>query len=574
MGGRDEGRPQTLGDTLALRQRELDLVLAIDDIRDMAPEPSTMLAAVVSVLADQLPADLCLLCLVNQETGELELNAVDDRCGRFGRVSPAIACDLARHVIEAGDVLLWQADELPPTPDALYPSPSEGCLDTLPPSPDAAHPGAISQLAGICIAQSDKTSSGDGPQLGALLLARTQTAFDQSDLAVLKTAESQIDSAVRQAHAWHELKQRNLELGTIYQIDHIRDRNLPFDEMLNIVLRELCSVIQAEMGFIMLYDRGRRRLELRASTHDDLFRVAPHYDVVDRIANEALDQAQTVRYNDLGNMLHSIMCIPLILHDEIIGVLGVVNRFDPRGFGTQDCRLLNAIASQMDTAIFESLERVRLRQVLGRSVDPRVMQRLLANPDIGFLKGERSVLSVLYADIRGSTSLAERIEPELLVGFINDYLSRMTDLIFSHQGTLDKFVGDEVMALFGAPFPQPDHALRAVRVGLEMQKAHQGVMETWQAQGVEAAPIGIGIATGEMIVGEMGSAQRSDYTVIGRAANLGARICAVAKAGQVLISQATHDLVKERVEATPITGLDLKGVGNDVTAYHVTHILE
>jgi adenylate cyclase len=202
------------------------------------------------------------------------------------------------------------------------------------------------------------------------------------------------------------------------------------------------------------------------------------------------------------------------------------------------------------------------------------MERLLANPDVGFLKGERSVLSVLYADIRGSTGLAERTDPELLVGFINDYLSRMTEVILSHEGTLDKFVGDEVMALFGAPFPQPDHALRAVRVGLEMQEAHQGVMETWRAQGVEAAPIGIGIATGEMIVGEMGSAQRSDYTVIGRAANLGARICAVAKAGQVLISQATHDLVRERVEVTPINDLDLKGLSNDVTAYHVTRILE
>jgi adenylate cyclase len=268
------------------------------------------------------------------------------------------------------------------------------------------------------------------------------------------------------------------------------------------------------------------------------------------------------------------MCIPLILHNEVIGVLGVANHYGSRGFDPDDCRLLSAIASQMDTAIFESMERVRLRQVLGRSVDPRVMERLLANPDVGFLKGERSVLSVLYSDIRGSTSLAERTEPESFVGFINHYLSRMTEVILSYEGTLDKFVGDEVMALFGAPFPQPDHALRAVRTGLEMQRAHQEVMETWQAQQVEAAPIGIGIATGEMTVGEMGSAQRSDYTVIGRAANLGARICSVAKAGQVLISRATYDLVRGQIEASPITGLDLKGVGDDVTAYQVTCILD
>jgi adenylate cyclase len=391
---------------------------------------------------------------------------------------------------------------------------------------------------------------------------------------LLKTAESQIDSAVRQAHAYHELQQRNLELGTIYRVDHIRDQNLPFDGMLNAVLHELCAGIQAEMGFIMLYDRVGRRLELRATTHADLFQVAPYHALVDQVANEALRQGQLVCHNNPGQVPNSVTCIPLILRDEIIGVLGMVNRYGPRGFDTEDRRLLSAIASQMDTAIFESLERVRLRQVLGRSVDPHVMERLLANPDVSFLKGERSVLSVLYADIRGSTRLAEHTKPEDLVGFINDYLSRMTEVILAAEGTLDKFVGDEVMALFGAPFPQPDHALRAVRVGLEMQAAHQAVIKTWQARGVKAAPIGIGIATGEMIVGEMGSAQRSNYTVIGRAANLGARICAVAGADQVLISQATYDLVREQVQATPIPGLELKGLENSVTAYHVTRIVD
>ena len=128
--------------------------------------------------------------------------------------------------------------------------------------------------------------------------------------------------------------------------------------------------------------------------------------------------------------------------------------------------------------------------------------------------------------------------------------------------------------MFGAPFPQEDHALRAVRVGLAMQVAHQTVMDIWQAQGVDTAPIGIGIATGEMIVGEMGCPQRTDYTVIGRAVNLGARICSVAKGGQVLISQATFDLVKGLVEATPITGLHLKGLNRNVTIYEVKRVLD
>ncbi len=536
-----EGYPKALRDRLELKQKELDVILAIDRIRDTAPEPSAMLAAIVSTLADQLQADLCLLCLVDQETGELALKAVNDRGERFSELGPVTARELARRAVEADGVVIWQGDDLPPAV-------------------------GLPQLAAVSISLGEE-------RLGALLLARSQTPFDLYDVELLKTAESQIDSAVVQARAYYELQQRNKELETVYRVDRIRDQNLPFDEMLNAALHELCAVIQAEVGFVMLYNQVGRRLELRASTHDDLFRVSPYYEVADGVANEALQQAGLVCRNDLGDILHSVMCIPLILHDEVIGVFGVANRCRPRGFDVGDRRLLRAIASQMDTAIFESLERRRLRQVLGRSVDPRVLERLLASPDVDFLKGERSVISVLYADIRGSTSLAERTAPELLVGFVNDYLGRMTEVILSHEGTLDKFVGDEVMALFGAPFPQPDHALRAVRVGLAMQEAHQAVMQTWQARGVEAAPIGIGIATGELTVGEMGCPQRTNYTVIGQAANLGARICAVARAGQVLISQATYDLVKEHVEAVPITRLQLKGVGHDVTAYHVTRIL-
>ena len=539
--GTGEEIPDSLHERLKLKQAELDLILAIDHVRDTLPEPSAMLAAIADVLADQFQADLCLLCLLDRETGELELKAITQRGERLGQLEPAITRELAQRTAETEDIAVWEG--------------SEGLLASL-------HMVAVPIVMGA------------EEWLGALLLARSSAPFSPNDVALLRTAESQIDSAVVQGYAYHDLQQRNRELETIYRVDRIRDQQLPFDDMLNGVLQELVAVIQAEMGFIMLYNQAETRLELRATTHDDLFRVSPYYEVIDQVANEALQRAEMVRHNDLGDVLRSMLCIPLILHSEIIGVLGVINRYGPRGFRAEDRRLLRAISSQMDTAIFESLERRRLRQVLGRSVDPRVMERLLANADVGFLRGERLVLSVLYADMRGSTSLSERTPPESLVGFVNDYLGRMTEVILSHEGTLDKFVGDEVMALFGAPFPQPDHALHAVRVGLEMQVVHRAVRESWQARGIEPAPIGIGIASGEMTVGEMGCVQRTDYTVIGPAANLGSRICNVARGGQVLVSQETYDCVKGKVEATPITGLQLKGVGHDVTVYHVTRVLE
>lgn len=540
---------ETMQAELELKQKELDLTFAIDHIRDTILEPSTMLANIVNILANELQTDLCLLILVNRETGRPELKTINSRSKQLDQLEPVITRELAERAVGLDGVTIWKAEEVLPTSELKH------SLNAL-------------QLAIVPIIVEENN------RLGALLLVRSHNSFNPDEVRLLKTAESQIDSAVMQGYAYLELEQRVKELETIYRLDHIRDQHLPFEEMLNIVLQELCAVIEAEIGFVMLYDRAGQRLELRATTDDDLFRVSSYYKAVDQLANESLQRAELICRNDLNNGLHSMMCIPLILNEQIIGVLGVANRYGAHGFSADDRRLLNAIGSQMDTAIFESLEQNRLRRVLGRSVDPNIMEKLLANPNVDFLKGERSVLTVLYADIRRSTNLAERITPEQLVGFINHYLGQMTEVILSNEGTLDKFVGDEVMALFGAPFPQEDHALRAVRVGLAMQVAHQTVMDIWQARDIETAPIGIGIATGEMIVGEMGCPQRTDYTVIGRAANLGARICSVAKGGQVLISQATYDLVKESVEATPITGLHLKGLNRNVTAYEVTRVLD
>jgi class 3 adenylate cyclase len=537
-----------LQEELELKRRELDLILAIDHIRDTAPEPAVMLSAIVKTLVDHLQLSHCAISLFDQESGQIRLKAISTRNAQYSQLSPMITPELAERAAHLDHVEIWEKE-----------APPAGLKSSGP---------ARVQIAGVPIIMGEKE------RLGALILIRPEAPFSANDIKLIRTAESMVDSAVIQGYAHYELKQHVKELEAIYRIDHIRDQGLPLDEMLNVVLQELCQVINAEIGFTMLYDKSGEQLDLRAATRTDLFQIATNYELINRLANESLQKTTLICYNALGETLQSLMCLPLILNEQIIGVLGVINRRDTGSFNADDRRLLSAIGSQIDTAIFENIERRRLRQVLGRSVDPRVMERLLANPDVDFLRGERTVMTVLYADLRGSTYLAEHTDPELLVGFINHYLGQMTDVILSHEGTLDKFVGDEVMALFGAPFPQADHALRAVQVGLEMQRAHQTVMEIWRDRGVQPAPIGVGIATGELIVGEMGCSQRADYTVIGRAANLGARICSAAQAGEVLISQETYDLIKEYVDATPITGLQFKGVQRDVTVYRVNGLLK
>lgn len=400
--------------------------------------------------------------------------------------------------------------------------------------------------------------------LGNITAGKTGSYPDAETVKLIETAESQLDSAIIQSYRMNKLENREKELNTIYKIDRIRDRHYTFEKMLSKVITEVKMLVQSDASFIMLYDKRAEDLKLTDYTDKRKFRGS--------VIESTLDAGRKILHrgtlqNNLAVKDMVYMGIPLIMQDEIIGVLGCVN-FSGAGFNKLQSSFLKAIASQTDTAIFESIEKKRLKEVLGRSVDPKVMQRLLENAETDFLRGERMLISVLYADIRGSTSLAEETEPELLVSFINDYLESMTQAIFTNHGTVDKYVGDEVMALFGAPFRQDDHALRAVKTGLEMQNRYEQLVKEWtKAKGIKPTALGVGIATGELIAGEMGGASRTDYTVIGRTANLGARICSSAKAGEVLICSRTKEMSGVKTDEGIET--ELKGIGKAVRIYRV-----
>jgi adenylate cyclase len=527
---------ETLQWKLAQKEKELEIILAIDRIRDRTTDMQELLSSIVQVVTDYLDADLCLMSLVRQESGELELKMVDDRYGIFGQLSR----DALRAAAEQGTAI-EQVSIL----DDTFGLHQQGVNHIL------AAPLVIG-----------------GERLGSLLLLNRRRGFDQDDIDLLEAVVSQTDSAVVHAHTHRQLRQRNKELETIYRIDRIRDSGLEFQPMLNAVLNELCQVITAEVGFIMLFDETGQQLELKASTESDIFAIADHYRLVQETANEALWKARLINRRDLDPRIHSIMCIPLILRETIIGTFGAVNGPRLRAFDNEDELLLTAIASQMDTAIFESMEKRKLRLAFERSVGSKIMEAILASGR-DFLKGERSQVTVLFSDMRSFTSVAERTEAESLVTVLNEHLEAMTSIIMEHEGTLDKFMADAVMALFGAPLPLEDHALRAVRTALEMQRAHKELMAHWEAAGQKAVPIGIGINSGDMIVGQIGSSKFTDYTVIGDNVNLGSRLCGVAKGHQILISEATYQLVRHVAKVNKLAPIQVKGRAQPVQTYEV-----
>ncbi|HLL20814.1 MAG TPA: adenylate/guanylate cyclase domain-containing protein, partial [Kofleriaceae bacterium] len=177
----------------------------------------------------------------------------------------------------------------------------------------------------------------------------------------------------------------------------------------------------------------------------------------------------------------------------------------------------------------EGREKAQLRAVFSQYVSGPVVDRILADPAKAKLGGERKELTVLFSDIRGFSNFSEGMVPEELAAFLHEYLSPMTDLVLASGGTLDKYIGDAVMAVWGAPIDMTDHAARACEVALKMQEALVGLNRAWALRGKPAVAIGIGINTGAMAVGNMGSTARFEYTVLGDQVNLASRLEALTK---------------------------------------------
>lgn len=218
-----------------------------------------------------------------------------------------------------------------------------------------------------------------------------------------------------------------------------------------------------------------------------------------------------------------------------------------------------------------------IRRMFSNYVAKRIVDELIRDPSKAKLGGERREITVLFSDIRGFTSFSEKHQPEEVVSLLNEYLGAMTEIVFEHEGTLDKFVGDAVMALWGAPVGQPDHAERAVRCGLAMIARLRGLQEKWSAEGKQAVDIGIGINTGDMVVGNMGAeGKKMDYTVIGDNVNLAARLEGLTRKynNHIIISEFTYERVKDIVRVNELGTETVKGREQPVRVYDLVGLAE
>lgn len=381
-------------------------------------------------------------------------------------------------------------------------------------------------------------------------------------------------------------------LLTLYQISKVINSELALPELLEKVMDQALEVMRADRGLVMLRDPATGRMETRASRAIGNKELegggAPSLSIVNDVtqrgepvltADAMADQRFGGSMSIVTYNIRSAMCVPL--RDRAGGIGGVIyvdNRAESDAFSDDDLKMLSAFADQAAIAVENArlVERMReeerLRTNLQRYLSPQIAEMVLQRGEgIG---QEKVTATILFADIRAFTPFAESHPPDAVVKLLNTFLGKMTEIVFEHWGTLDKYTGDGVMALFGVPFPIRNQEFCAVRAGLDMQAAMDALRAGWAAQGLPRMSMGIAIHTGEVIAGNFGPPEHVDYTAIGDAVNTAARIEGVTPADAVVVSEATYRAVEAYVVAEPVPTPALQGKTRVPSLFRITALRE
>ncbi|HKV37559.1 MAG TPA: adenylate/guanylate cyclase domain-containing protein [Pyrinomonadaceae bacterium] len=299
----------------------------------------------------------------------------------------------------------------------------------------------------------------------------------------------------------------------------------------------------------------------------------------DRVALLSQDAASDEQFAGVDSIVsqgvRSTICAPLVAETRVHGAL-YADRLDPfAAFKPDDLELISAVAAQTAIAVENARAHERLareevaRANYSRFLPEYVVKQMLENPDSFKLGGVSQTITILFADIRGFTRISEHAPPEKIVGLLNRYFSAMTDIIFAHGGTLDKYLGDGLMALFGAPTATQDDASNALNAAVAMQRRLLGINRELRDEGFQEIGVGMGLHTGEVIVGYIGSDRRSEYTAIGDTVNTSSRLESNALGGEILISDATAKAAHSRYKLKPREAIMVKNRQQPVMLWEV-----
>ena len=361
-----------------------------------------------------------------------------------------------------------------------------------------------------------------------------------------------------------------------YELARDLSSSLEVDVVLRKVMDRVISLMKASRGFIVLVD-ATGTMSVQTSGGDADPEKAKEFlgsrTVIEQVVTSgqavvstdaSLDERFKGQQSVILQNLRSIIAVPLVTKGNVIGAVYVDNPFRAAIFEERDKEFLQAIADLAAIAIDNARQYERsefLRQLFERYVNKQVTDYVLARSDREtiFLPGERREVTMLNSDIAGFSALSQSMEAEELVRFLNDYFSRMIEAVLEHGGNIDKFQGDGMLVVFGAPNPMKDHAQKALAAARTMLKEVAGLNKELSAAGKPQITVGIGLDTGDVVAGHVGSERRLEFTLIGVPVNNSSYLSKVRPA-RVLMSETTRDALAGDVEVIDYEPMQLKGM--------------
>ncbi|HTD24972.1 MAG TPA: adenylate/guanylate cyclase domain-containing protein [Terriglobales bacterium] len=386
-----------------------------------------------------------------------------------------------------------------------------------------------------------------------------------------------------------KLEHENYLLTVLYDAGKALNAKLSIDDISEQVMSLAFRIEGVERGFIMLFNEAgevlrqsevryrnpehsgvqpqiilsKRVLELVRKEQQPIL-------ILDVSADERFDGSESMRISGL----RSAMCAPLLGGNRVFGILYVDNLKKTAAFTQEELNVFALLAAQTGAAIDNAMAHEKIaqqalhRSALERFLSPEVAEMVVANPDIR-LGGVHQKVTVMFADIRGFTPMSEKMDPEQVVEILNEYFTCVTDVIFDNGGTLDKYIGDAVMAVYGAPISKGNDVANCVQSAIQIQRLLIELNRDAATRQWPELRVGIGINTGIVTAGNIGSPRRIDYTVIGDTVNTASRLTSNAAGGQILISESTASELSDGFVLAPLPPLRLKGRTGPVNVFNV-----
>jgi adenylate cyclase len=363
---------------------------------------------------------------------------------------------------------------------------------------------------------------------------------------------------------------------------------LDLDKLLPKILDKAFELVGADRGVILLKDDKTQELiprfvKTRSGKSDPnivLSKTVMAEVVNNKAAVLSSDATMDARFSGAHSIImqgiRSTMTLPLLHANELLGIMHLDSLFTSNAFTEKDLQICTGMASQAAISIQNARLASRIekeaqtRAQISRLIPPSVVEQVLKGELVIEKGGRVTEVTMLFSDIRGFTTMSDGRPPQEIVNTLNEYFEVMVDILFKYSGTLDKFVGDEIIGLFGAPIAIEDAPFKAVACGVAMFQALEEFNRTRASENQPPLRIGVGINTGNVITGSIGSTRALQYTAIGDAMNVASRLVNVASSGEIIISEDTYKHVAGRVEATQLPPVKVKGKAEELKVYRVT----